>query len=67
MILTINSKQETFSEKNLTLAELVSLKNISPKGTAIALNGRIAKAPDWEITRLKDGDTLTIISAAYGG
>lgn len=36
-------------------------------GTAVAVNGRIVKKPDWETTMLHDGDDMVIIKAAYGG
>jgi len=65
--ITINNTAETFNSETLTVAELVTIKNIPEKGTAIAVNGRIARKANWETTTLKDGDSIILISAAYGG
>ncbi|MGM9863223.1 MAG: sulfur carrier protein ThiS [Lepagella sp.] len=67
MILFINDKPRTFDADTLTVAELVELLNIGANGTAVAVNGRLATHCAWPETEVKDGDRLTIISAAYGG
>lgn len=43
------------------------LKEIPQTGTATALNGIFVPKDAREATILRDGDELTIISAAYGG
>lgn len=43
------------------------LKEIPQAGTATALNGIFVPKDAREATILRDGDELTIISAAYGG
>lgn len=39
----------------------------SRKGFAIALNGRVIRAPAWDETPLGEGDTVEIIRAMAGG
>lgn len=65
MILLINDIQEDMPIS--TLGELVLYKRIPRQATAIALNGRLVKADAWETTDLKPMDTITVISAAFGG
>lgn len=49
------------------LSDFITWKKISEKGTAVALNGRIVMKEKWPLTNLNDNDSLTIISAAFGG
>ena len=65
--LTINNKVEFINSEKLYLSELVALKNIPLKGTAVAVNGKIARKENWDTTKISAGDSLTVISAAYGG
>ncbi len=67
MRITINNKPADISNDYMTLAELLEERGVKSGGTAVALNNRIVKHENWEITRLNDGDSLTIISAAFGG
>ena len=67
MTLIINGTYEHLSPDTLTVGELAGIKGITTAGTAIAVNGRLVKASNWDTVSLKDGDSLTIISAAYGG
>ena len=67
MILCINEKPEIINENLLTVADLLSMKNINSVGTAVAVNNHLVTRNQWEKHELKDGDRITIISAAYGG
>jgi sulfur carrier protein len=39
----------------------------SPRGVAIALNGRVLRRRDWEGTPIADGDRVEIVRAMQGG
>ena len=39
----------------------------SPRGFAIALNGRVIPQSRWADTRVKDGDEIEIVRAMSGG
>lgn len=67
MTLLINDSPRTFDAETLTVSGLLELLNIPSDGTAVAVNGRLATHCAWPETEVKDGDRLTIISAAYGG
>lgn len=67
MILYINDKEEVFKSAELTLGELLAARDVPASGTATALNGRLVTRDKWDVTLLKDGDRIMIISAAYGG
>lgn len=66
MIITINNEIKTV-ENNTTIQDIVISSNLTGKGMAIALNGRIIRRDAWATTHIGDGDNITIIRAAYGG
>lgn len=67
MKITINNVAITLPSDITNIARLAEYKNIPVQGTAIALNGKLIKADKWCVTPLSNGDTLLVISAAYGG
>lgn len=67
MRITINNQDIDLSSDYLTIAELMKERGVKAGGTAVALNNKIVKHENWEIIRLQDGDSVTIISAAFGG
>lgn len=67
MNVTINRQPSSLPD-NCNLADaLKTVSNIPQKGIAVAVNNDVVAASDWEKTTLKDGDTITIIRAFYGG
>ena len=67
MNVTVNNKIEVLPDMETTLAELLAQKGIGRGGVAVALNDRIVRHSKWEETILKEGDSIVIISAAFGG
>lgn len=67
MRITINNQDIDLTSDYLTIAELMKERGVKAGGTAVALNNKIVKHENWEITRLQEGDSVTIISAAFGG
>lgn len=67
MRIFINNNPEEISIENPTLEELLSLKNIPTSGTAVAINNKLIRHADWQRTIVRADDSLTIISAAFGG
>jgi thiamine biosynthesis protein ThiS len=67
MIIILNNQRIDIDESIQTVEDLAQFKNLPEGGTAIALNGKLVRRPQWSNTELKPLDNLTIISAAYGG
>lgn len=67
MHITINGRPELLDGATTTLRQLAESHSIPPAGTAIALNGKVVSADKWDVTVLNEGDSLIVISAAYGG
>lgn len=57
-----NEEREIAADTNVS-----AIVGSDTAGTAVAVNGKIVKKPDWETTMLHDGDDMVIIKAAYGG
>jgi len=52
-----------------TVAELLATVGVAAgaRGVAVARNGAVVKAADWDATALAPGDTIEIIRARQGG
>ncbi len=52
-----------------TVAELLAAVGVAPgtRGVAVARNGAVVKAADWDATALAPGDAIEIIRARQGG
>lgn len=67
MTITINNKLWVVPTGIDTIADVAEANRIPSKGTAIAVNNRIVRQPQWDSTPVRDGDSLMVISAAFGG
>ncbi|MCM1440510.1 MAG: sulfur carrier protein ThiS [Roseburia sp.] len=67
MKIYINNNPEDISLENPTLQEILLLKEIPSSGTAVAINNKLVRHADWTNTIINTEDSLTIISAAFGG
>lgn len=54
-------------DQNTTVEQLLVQLGIASRGTAVAINDKIAKRDEWASRQLEAGDTVLVISAAYGG
>lgn len=50
-----------------TISDLLTFKGVKTSGTAVAIEDSIICSDCWKDTLLKDGDKVTVISAAFGG
>ncbi|MCC8112915.1 MAG: sulfur carrier protein ThiS [Bacteroidales bacterium] len=66
MEIIVNDEKREVAD-GMTLAQLMQELNVPERGTAVALNDKIAKRADWETIVLNPNDNVLIISAAYGG
>lgn len=66
MKIKINDKELTLAD-GATVGDALKAESIRTEGIAVALNGTVVRKADHGITALKDGDTLLIIKAFYGG
>lgn len=52
---------------NLTVLELLVLRNLKPERVAVERNGGIVRRADFSCTKLEDGDHIEIVHFVGGG
>lgn len=67
MKITINNELLDAPAADMTVREILSWRNIPDSGTAVAVNNRLVTRVQWDAVRIKEGDDITLISAAFGG
>ncbi len=66
MDITINEKTVMVPPVS-SLASVMEQKGVTPAGIAVALNGEVVPPALWQATMLKQGDSIIIFKAFYGG
>lgn len=67
MRILVNNKETEIGEVYLLKEVLSALDNIPESGFAVALNGNVVPASEWDETKVSENDNITIIRAFYGG
>jgi len=67
MELIINNRKETVEGDNLTLAELIKVKNYTFKMLVTKINGTLVKKNDRETAIVKNGDNVVVLHMVSGG
>ncbi|WP_018583950.1 sulfur carrier protein ThiS [Salinispora arenicola] len=66
MELTVNGAGHSLPSGS-TLADLVGAVTDQERGLAVAVNGEVVPRGGWQVTVLRDGDRVEVLSAAQGG
>ncbi len=64
--ITINGKEEEI-EDNMSVLELLKLKNIRPEVVTVEVNDKIIQRKDYSSTYLKEGDRVEFVFYMGGG
>lgn len=67
MNITLNNRPEELSREELTIQELIEVKNFTFKLLVTKINGKLVKKEDRPITPVHDGDTVDVIHLISGG
>ena len=65
MNIKINNEQTATEAANVQ--ELATSLQLPERGVALAVNNRVVPHTSWAETPLSEGDSVTIIKAAFGG
>ncbi len=63
----VNVNGEELDIAGKTVAEYIAAADYDPKRIAVERNGEIVCKPQYEVTVLKDGDRLEVVSFVGGG
>jgi len=67
MKITLNNRSDSFDQDQLTIAELLNLKNFTFKMMVIKVNGKLVKKNQRNSTIVGDGDDVQVIHMISGG
>lgn len=67
MRITLNNIEEEFDKSQMTIDEIIKVKNYTFKLLVTKLNGKVVKTEERDSTPVKDGDELHIIHLISGG
>jgi len=67
MKIILNNRPEEFDVNEMTIAELIEIKNFTFKMIVTRINGEVVKTTDRSKTKIKDGDDVTVLHLITGG
>ena len=67
MKIILNSRPEEFPDNELTVQELLDIKNFTFKMLIIRVNGDIVKKDQYKKTHIHDGDDVMVLHLISGG
>lgn len=67
MKIILNNRPDEFSEEQLTVQELLDIKNFTFKMLIIRINGNIVKKTEYNSAVIHDGDDVMVLHLISGG
>ncbi len=67
MKILLNNRPETFDQENISISELLQLKNFTFKMMITKINGKLIKKAEREQAIVKDGDDVQVLHMISGG
>ena len=67
MNIKLNNRPESFNTEQLTISQLLELKNYTFKMLVIKVNGRLVKKDKYDNCEIKNGDNVTVLHLVSGG
>jgi len=67
MKIILNNKEEEFAADQLTISELLKVKNFTFRMLVIKVNGHLVKKSEQTTTFVKDGDDVMVLHLVSGG
>lgn len=67
MKINLNNRLEKFAVEELSIQEIIHIKNYTFPRVVVKLNGILVKKPQYAETTIKEGDKLEIIHMISGG
>ncbi|MBI9054450.1 MAG: sulfur carrier protein ThiS [Bacteroidales bacterium] len=67
MNITLNNRPESFDKNQITISELLKIKNFTFKMLVIKVNSELVKKDSYDNSLVKDGDNVTVLHLISGG
>jgi len=67
MDIILNNRNESFDADQLTINELLAVKNFTFKMLVVKVNGELVRRRDFDSAVVKDGDDVMVLHLITGG
>jgi sulfur carrier protein len=67
MEITLNNNKEIIHEENITVADLILIKNFTFRLLVTKVNGQLVKKDERDKVKIKDGDDVMVMHLISGG
>jgi thiamine biosynthesis protein ThiS len=67
MEITLNNTKEVLQEENITVADLIRIKNFTFRLLVTRVNGQLVKKEDRDKVIIRDGDDVMVLHLISGG
>lgn len=67
MLILLNHTPETLPGDQLTIREILKIKNFTFPNLVIKINSKVIRKADWDEYRVTEGDQVEIIHLISGG
>lgn len=67
MKIILNNTEQIINKETLTVTELLQIRIYTFKMIVVKINGVLIRKPDYENTRIHDGDQVTVLHLVSGG
>ncbi len=67
MEITLNNNKETIQEENITVADLIRIKNFTFKLLVTKVNGQLVKKDERDKVFIREGDDVVVMHLISGG
>jgi thiamine biosynthesis protein ThiS len=67
MKITLNNREESFTEDSLTVNDLLKIKSFTFKMLVIKINGKLIKKTEYDSALIYDKDNVNVIHLISGG
>jgi thiamine biosynthesis protein ThiS len=67
MEITLNNNKEIIQEENITVADLIRIKNFTFRLLVTKINGHLVKKDERDKIFIKDGDDVMVLHLISGG
>lgn len=67
MKIILNNTPEDINRENLTVTELLRVKNFTFKMLVIKINNELVKKTDYDSAQIREGDNVSVLHLVSGG
>lgn len=67
MQITLNNKSESIDQNQITISELLKLKNFTFKMLVIKVNNKLIKKDAYSTFKINEGDDVNVLHLISGG